>query len=644
MKNIKAGRFHECSFTPPGRQLAGGQLTMEQVNQRRPKDLAPIMLDIAIFIAKSNISVHAACDGDLRSLLLRAFKGGWEANATVGKSSKCEAAAKKFIPKIQSDRIQEAFQQEFGRTRDSLIKIFRAYRYVGLSIDGVTIKNRKFLNFDVLHPLSQTSPFTFCFDQKTSMTTSEFVTVMSDVLIDMHNAGLNVAGVTSDGCSFQKKALTWSDKASIQQSSLDFRRLIFVPCLCHRLQNSIVELFAGNGLYADLIRNARDVAVRLRKPNGRRAVGKVCPFHCATRWIYDYPIVHFIRANLEKAQDFLRSEKSNERIELNERVLELVPLLEKLYHTVHVLERDNASIGEAFPTITGFLANLGKDAETCEDEGIKQIYSQFGEIVRRRTLDSTGNLFQLAYVLTPTGRTEACEEIVHKEQRVRAYVAMRPIDDPEDWAECAGLWTSGDLDSDEEEVLFLEGTPGEISVIEAAVRAGRQSQSASHDEQDSTTILTDDVTTCDTLTDVSPAKRALAVEATEGLRNLLTQYDVSDQIAKETLGAFGIFLSEVEDPLEIRTISLTGKNRYPWALTGETYQDWALLADIALRLEALICNEAVSERTNGNMRRVLAPFRMKMAPQTLLSRMTIARHATVKKLGETAVSDTQRNP
>jgi hypothetical protein len=53
---------------------------------------------------------------------------------------------------------------------------------------------------------------------------------------------------------------------------------------------------------------------------------------------------------------------------------------------------------------------------------------------------------------------------------------------------------------------------------------------------------------------------------------------------------------------------------------------WGVLPDIALRLEALVCNEAVSERTNGTMRRLLDPFRLKMGKEILLSRLTIAKH------------------
>jgi hypothetical protein len=53
--------------------------------------------------------------------------------------------------------------------------------------------------------------------------------------------------------------------------------------------------------------------------------------------------------------------------------------------------------------------------------------------------------------------------------------------------------------------------------------------------------------------------------------------------------------------------------------------EWGVLPDIALRLKALVCNEAVSEGTNGTMRQLLGPFRLQMGREILLSRFTIAK-------------------
>jgi hypothetical protein len=63
-----------------------------------------------------------------------------------------------------------------------------------------------------------------------------------------------------------------------------------------------------------------------------------------------------------------------------------------------------------------------------------------------------------------------------------------------------------------------------------------------------------------------------------------------------------------------------------WAITHQREDGWEIFADITLRLEALVCSEAISERTNGMMRRILAPSSLRMGRKTLLSRLMIAKH------------------
>jgi hypothetical protein len=62
-----------------------------------------------------------------------------------------------------------------GSTRAELMEIFRQYLYVGLSIDGVTIKSRSFLSIDVVNPISDTLPFTYDFLDKRMFQTVDFV-------------------------------------------------------------------------------------------------------------------------------------------------------------------------------------------------------------------------------------------------------------------------------------------------------------------------------------------------------------------------------------------------------------------------------------------------------------------------------------
>jgi hypothetical protein len=126
------------------------------------------------------------------------------------------------------------------------------------------------------------------------MTNHDFVTALAEVLHRMEVDGLHIAGIISDGCRFQSAGLSQRDPASIQATYAQYLKLILVPCACHRLQNSIQELFDKNPLSRKMISAARVVSVYLRKPRSRDVLHTACPMHCPTRWIYDYPLLKFL--------------------------------------------------------------------------------------------------------------------------------------------------------------------------------------------------------------------------------------------------------------------------------------------------------------------------------------------------------------
>jgi hypothetical protein len=92
------------------------------------------------------------------------------------------------------------------QSRKELLGTFSQYKYIGLSIDGVAISTRKFLNVDIVNPVSRTCPFTYDFLTTSDMDTPTFVRLFHTMLGQMRDDGLCVGGVTSDGCAFQKKS------------------------------------------------------------------------------------------------------------------------------------------------------------------------------------------------------------------------------------------------------------------------------------------------------------------------------------------------------------------------------------------------------------------------------------------------------
>jgi hypothetical protein len=266
---LKQSNMHACHFVPVGAKNSSQQRLEDMVLRQRAEraERSPIFKEIAIFLARSNVSVNAACSGGLRSLLVKAFEDGWEAREKSGlpKAQATRAAIPSFCPATISD----SFSAVSAETNQALIRIFRQYKYVGLSIDGITIKNRKFLNLDIVHPISGPTTFTYDFLDENTFTTATFVAKSQALLMRMLNDGLMVGGVTSDGCAFQKKGLLWRCPDSLQAQDDRFSKTLFVPCICHKLQNAMVVLFKTNVKYHALISQARSAAVILRKPANR---------------------------------------------------------------------------------------------------------------------------------------------------------------------------------------------------------------------------------------------------------------------------------------------------------------------------------------------------------------------------------------
>jgi hypothetical protein len=135
--------------------------------------------------------------------------------------------------------------------------------------------------------------------------------------------------------------------------------------------------------------------------------------------------------------------------------------------------------------------------------------------------------------------------------------------------------------------------------------------------------------------DAASSERPLHLEAETGLREVLDQFGSSLTEIDEVLGSFQNFL--VVAPTDRFLKPIPKANRYAWAMAGDSEQIHEILADVVQRLEALVCSEAVTERTNSVMKRMLSPLRLKMGPDVLLSRLTIAWHGNVE-IGQALIS------
>jgi hypothetical protein len=83
----------------------------------------------------------------------------------------------------------------------------------------------------------------------------------------------------------------------------------------------------------------------------------------------------------------------------------LIPFLENVFVTVHDFEVDHANCGHVY---------LESHALATDHPDWREMYFECASIIHRRTLETSNNFFQLAYVLTPSGRNDVRRAFLHQ--------------------------------------------------------------------------------------------------------------------------------------------------------------------------------------------------------------------------------------
>jgi hypothetical protein len=573
----------------------------------------------------------------IKTFARKLFAAGWDAHANAkleNQKKSGKKAATLTIPAVSIEMLRRGMLSAYRETRNDLIGRYSEYPHNGLSIDGVKIANRKFLNVDIVNTSSRVCPFTYDFlvPEGLAFDTEGFVEALRGCLVGLGNCGICVAGVTSDGARFQRKGLNWRDKMSIQYKyPKQFKELLFVPCVCHRLQLALKDLYGENFLYQERIKGIRHAAIELRKPETQMLIGRTCPSHISTRWIYDYPILNFIVSNLQDIR--------NKVVEFEgpSRDTPLLPMLQKIFTTVRILEGDSAAVGRVFPVVDGLCeclhgwANMRQNPPAADSAGTDQLgdyvfsdrvrgmFRDCANFVRDRVLNTTDNLFQLAYVMTPEGRARVRKELIAGKQ------LPVPVDEG-----AQSIPSSSAPIKDPKEEYDAEMT--EIPSLDELVKAGWVDNDDDMESEEAILVAgNDDDDEEDEYVDKKERKRrladpeGLAAGAEKGLRLILEQFKIEGENLVAVMGAYQSYTTDASEILPIKPDPNKIPSVYSWAAAPNTY-GWVVLANIGMRLAVLPCSEAISERTNSQMRRLLSPYRLRMGKEILLARMVLSKH------------------
>jgi hypothetical protein len=119
-----------------------------------------------------------------------------------------------------------------------------------------------------------------------------------------------------------------------------------------------------------------------------------------TQWISDSPILRFIFDHLDKVQiNFTNWDQS-----WPNQMIALLLFLEQVFSAVQHFEFDGASLTIVYPGVHALITFLQKQGDKIRSRKLTKVYQDSAVTIRKRTLDTTNDIFQLAFVLSPAGR------------------------------------------------------------------------------------------------------------------------------------------------------------------------------------------------------------------------------------------------
>jgi hypothetical protein len=559
---------------------------------------------VAQFVGTHNIALQTAASPDFRNLLEFAFQEGYR-HGSPPRAQSVEAAFKAFCPvqkaTVLRDRIVRVAAQDRAYHETLLSKV----AYCALSIDAGQIGHLKLLVTNLA-----ASNIPLCFTENIIKIEALNCTIIRQILIhtiqSLAQKSIRVSGVLCDGARYQVKALDFTDSESVQFGADEplLHRLLFIPCLCHRLNNAYQALFRECPPFYEFLTALRSIGKTCRKPAYRIRFPRSCPDFVETRWLYDHRILNFVIEQTEAINSL-----GLPNCEVSPLFSECSCLLSTLFTLMTQLESSKTPLARAYPLIINGIEELERYTAEAQRRGMNEdnivvmIYKSAVQMIRRFTLDSTYNLLQLAYVLTPDGYKSAKLQL--RQPQAFAHDDEQVIEDDlvlEDFLPQLADHEDGETDE----------TSDDEREVEMAVEEEDRADPPELDEP----IVTHHGSRLEVRELYSCTN--LVARARQGLQRITVQFQMDSEEEASLYQAFDAFLADKDRNLQL-SASLDGE-RFLWEVTPAYHPGVALLSDIALRLEPIICSEAASERTIGQQRRHLAPHRMRTNTDLLLAR------------------------
>ena len=286
-KNVREDNYkkrqspHTCEFVKPEQTNMITSYFQQEKAKIEIFRIEDLLTKIAMLTGQMNLPLSFCESEEFYDFVTYCFAFG----ASVLDQSKgdLQAQAKAIFPQYKRTFYHDLFVKTASSVHLTTLQEFKKLDYVCCAIDQGTVLGRKSVDFVLENPFSPMEAYPYYTAKIEDQTAEGYFEVLNEGLGNLELHGIRLGSVVADGNRAQKKCFdaNWSGslrRASIHQS---LKSVVFIPCLCHRVDNALKYHASHDDGITPLIGQLHELAQQCR--HHKELLGAICPNHISTR-------------------------------------------------------------------------------------------------------------------------------------------------------------------------------------------------------------------------------------------------------------------------------------------------------------------------------------------------------------------------
>ena len=387
-EKLKANKPHNCVYV-----LKKSETTLLNFfDKEKKQETSEIYSEdglkhrLAILIGGKNLSVETGASKEFYDFIIYCISYG----IYIGKKNDkpIEAQAISAYHHYKSSILTQTLIESAQIIKKQMMECFSKAVFISVAIDEGSIFGKKNVDFNIENPLLTFKPFPAQILTIKDQTAEGYTKIIYDALSNIKLYKVNIASCICDGNKAQKKAFSFEWGSSLRYKDDWLKRIIFLPCLCHRVDNAYKYHASHDDTLKAIVKKIKGYPSILNQHI--EEIGAKCPLAVSTRWVYDYDVINFIKKHHRTVEDHLQ---------LSDEENYLFDVLFIFKSLICIFENSNTRFWRAF-----FYLERGIRALEELSESGNPFAEGFKESLLNYTLRSEeGGLWVLGYLLTKEG-------------------------------------------------------------------------------------------------------------------------------------------------------------------------------------------------------------------------------------------------